>query len=83
MIQWFLKKLFGSRNDRALKKIRPLVSRINQLAEEYQKLTDDELKAKTPEFKQRLQNGETTDDIMCEAYATVKDACRRLKGTSV
>ena len=45
MIQWFLKKLFGSRNDRALKKIRPLVSRINQLAEEYQKLTDDELKA--------------------------------------
>ena len=50
---------------------------------QYQSLTDDQLKAKTQEFKERLQKGETTDDIMCEAFAVVKNACRRLCGTTV
>ncbi|MBP5638624.1 MAG: hypothetical protein J6X55_04045, partial [Victivallales bacterium] len=83
MIQWIIKKIFGSHNERALKKIMPLVERINELYADYQKLTDDQLKAKTQEFKDRLKNGETTDDILCEAYAVVKDACRRLCGTTL
>ncbi|MBR6324189.1 MAG: hypothetical protein IKR62_04335, partial [Victivallales bacterium] len=66
-----------------LKKIQPLVTRINQLYEEYHSLTDEQLQAKTPEFKERLKKGETTDDLLCEAYAVVKDACRRLMGTQV
>ncbi len=61
----------------------PLVKRINELEISYQSLSDDELKNKTVEFKQRLANGETTDDIMCEAYAVVKNACRRLCGSKV
>ena len=83
MLAWLTKKIFGSRNARVLKKIQPLVTRINQLYEEYHSLTDEQLMAKTPEFKERLKNGETTDDILCEAYAVVKDACRRLVGTQV
>ena len=83
MLAWITKKIFGSRNARVLKKIQPFVTRINQLYEEYQSLTDEQLQAKTPEFKERLKKGETTDDLLCEAYAVVKDACRRLVGTQV
>lgn len=78
-----MKKIFGNRNARVLKKMQPLVDRINRFYAEYQSLTDEQLKAKTVEFKERLKNGETTDDILCEAYAVVKDACRRLVGTQV
>ncbi len=74
-----MNKLFVGRNKRVVNKLWPLVQKVNRQAEEYRSLSDDELKAKTPEFKQRLQNGETTDDIMVEAFAVVKDACRRLK----
>jgi preprotein translocase subunit SecA len=83
MLQWIMKKIFGNRNARVLKKMQPLVDRINRFYAEYQSLTDEQLKAKTVEFKERLKNGETTDDILCEAYAVVKDACRRLVGTQV
>jgi preprotein translocase subunit SecA len=83
MINAVLKQIFGSKNDRDIKKMRPLVARINQLETEYQKLSDDQLKAKTAEFKERLAKGEMLDDILCEAFATVKNACRRLLGTSV
>ena len=83
MINAVLKQIFGSKNDRDIKKMRPLVARINQLETEYQKLSDDQLKAKTAEFKERLAKGESLDDILCEAFATVKNACRRLLGTSV
>ena len=76
-----IKAIFGTKAQRDVKKLRPLVDRINQLEIEYQKLTDDELKAKTPEFKARLAAGETLDDILCEAFAAVKNACRRLCGT--
>ncbi|MBQ7404061.1 MAG: preprotein translocase subunit SecA [Lentisphaeria bacterium] len=78
-----LKAIFGSKAERDVKKVRPLVRKINELEEQYQALSDDQLKAKTQEFKDRLQNGETTDDIMCEAFAVVKNACRRLCGTVV
>ena len=78
-----LKAIFGSKAERDVKKVRPFVRKINDLEVQYQSLTDEQLKAKTQEFKDRLQNGETTDDIMCEAFAVVKNACRRLCGTTV
>ncbi len=78
-----LKAIFGSKAERDVKKVRPYVKKINDLEVQYQSLTEEQLKAKTDEFKARLQNGETTDDIMCEAFAVVKNACRRLCGTTV
>ena len=83
IIDWILKKIFGDRNQRRIKKMMPTLNRINELAEQYKSLTDEQLKAKTDEFRARLKNGETTDDILPEAYATVKDACRRLMGTTL
>ena len=77
----FLRKLFGTKHDRDIKALRPLVVRINELDEEYKGLSEDELRAKTDEFRRRVQEGgETVDDIMCEAFAVVKNACRRLQG---
>ncbi len=74
-------KLFGgTSNERELRKILPIVEQVNRSAEEYQKLTDEELKAKTNEFRYRLRTGETLDDLLPEAYAAVKDTCRRLCG---
>lgn len=83
VIEWIMKKLFGSRNARVLKRMQPLVDRINGHFASYSSLSDVELQAKTQEFRERLQKGETLDDILCEAYAVVKDACRRLLGTKV
>ena len=77
-----LKSLFGTKAQRDVKRLRPMVARINALEIEYQKLSDDQLKAKTVEFRERLAKGETLDDILCEAFATVKNACRRLCGTT-
>jgi preprotein translocase subunit SecA len=76
----FLNKIFGSHSDRDLKKIRPIVAKIEALEDEYRALTDEELKAKTPEFKARLAAGETTDDILPEAFATVREAADRVLG---
>ena len=83
MITAILKAIFGTKSQRDLKKMRPLVRRINEIEEQYQLLSDEELQGKTAEFRQRLANGETLDDLMCEAYATVKNACRRLVGREV
>jgi preprotein translocase subunit SecA len=83
MISYFLKKIFGTKSDRDLKKMLPLVDTINAFEAEYQKLSDEGLRAKTTEFRERLKNGETTDDIMCEAFAAVKNACRRLMGQEI
>ncbi|MDF3128342.1 preprotein translocase subunit SecA [Kiritimatiellaeota bacterium B1221] len=80
-MKWLLKKIVGSKNDRDLKRLRPLVARINELEESYQQLSEAELKAKTDEFKARLKEGESTDDLLPEAFAVVKNACRRLVGT--
>jgi hypothetical protein len=83
MINAILKAIFGTKSQRDLKKMQPLVRKINAIEVELQKLSDEELQAKTPEFKNRLANGETLDDIMCEAFAVVKNACRRLVGREV
>ena len=83
MLTKILKLIFGSKSKRDLRKMLPLVRRINELEESYQSLSDEELKANTELFKKRLADGETLDDIMCEAFATVKNACRRLVGTEV
>jgi preprotein translocase subunit SecA len=82
-MNWILKKILGSKNERDLKKMRPLVEKINVLDEEYKALTDEQLQAKTEEFKQRVQAGETLEDIELEAFAVVKNASRRLCGTEV
>ncbi len=76
-----LKTIFGTKSERDLKKLRPLVVEINRLEEEYQKLSEEQLRAKTAEFKERLVKGATLDDILCEAFAVVKNGCRRLCGT--
>lgn len=77
MFSWFLKKLFGSTHDRFVKKSAPLVQKINSLEEEYQLLSDTQLIAKTEEFKKRLNEGESLDDILPEAFAVVKNTARR------
>jgi len=82
-MNWILKKLLGSKNERDLKKMQPLVVRINKFDEEYKALNDEQLQAKTDEFRQRLQNGETLEEVECEAFAVVKNAARRLCGTTV
>ena len=75
-----LKKLFGSSSAKELKAIYPIVDKIEALDAEYSKLTDEQLKAKTPEFKERLRNGETLDDILPEAFATCREAAWRVLG---
>jgi len=81
-MNWILKKIIGSKNERDLKKMQPLVAQINVFDEEFKALTDEQLQAKTPEFKERLKNGETLEDIELEAFAVVKNAARRLCGTT-
>jgi len=81
-MQWLIKKIVGTKNHRDAKKMRPMVSRINELEQQYQVLTDDQLKAKTQEFRDRLAKGASLDDLLCEAYAVVKNACRRLCGNT-
>ena len=73
-------KLFGTYSERELKSIYPIVDKIEAMADEYRALTDEELRAKTPEFKARLANGETLDDILPEAYAAVREAAGRVLG---
>ena len=75
-----LKKLFGNSSARELKAIKPIVDKIEALDETYSKLTDAQLQAKTPEFKERLRNGETLDDILPEAFATCREAAWRVLG---
>ena len=75
-----IKKVFGSKHDRDIKLLGPLVDRTNAFEVEYQALSDEQLKAKTVEFRERLEKGETLDNLMAEAFATVKNACRRLCG---
>jgi len=74
------KNLFGSANERYLKKFAKYIKQINALEEQYQKLSDDELRAKTPAFKDRLHNGESLWDILPEAFATVREAAKRTLG---
>src|SRR5512147_469090 len=78
MLTWVAKKLFGTSNERAIKRLQPMVVSIGALEEKLKKLSDAELKAKTPEFKQKLDNGATLDDILVEAFAVCREASRRV-----
>ena len=73
-------KIFGTHSQHEVKRILPLVDKIEAMGPEYEKLTDAELQAKTAEFKERLANGETLDDLLPEAYATVREAATRVLG---
>ena len=74
------RKIFGTENDRKLKKLRPIVDMINGLEKEYEALSNSALKSKTTEFKKRVQNGEKLDDLLPEAFATVREAAKRTLG---
>jgi len=78
IVDTLLAKVIGTANDRELKRIRPLVAEINSKEAEIQRLSDDELKAKTAEFRQRLAGGSTLDDLIPEAFAVVREAGRRV-----
>ncbi len=75
-----IKKLFGTPHERAVRKMKPVVAKINAMEAEIKKLSDDELKAKTPEFKEMLANGATLDDILIPAFAVVRETGKRTLG---
>ncbi len=76
----YLKKIFGSQNDRELKKMLPLVEQAGRLEPELQKLSDADLRARTADFRQRIENGEPLDDLVPETFATVREAAKRVLG---
>ena len=80
MLGKIARKIFGSANDRFVKKLYKTVNKINALEPNFIKLSDEELKAKTDEYRTRLKNGETLDDILPEAFATVREASKRVMG---
>ena len=80
MITKLLTKVIGSRNDRTLRRLRKIVKEINNYEPGFEALSDEELKAKTVEFRQRLEQGETLDDLLPEAFATVREASKRVFG---
>ena len=73
-------KIFGTHSQREVKLVTPIVDKIEALEPEYEKLTDEELRHKTIEFRERLKNGETLDDLLVEAFATVREAAKRTLG---
>jgi len=81
-MNFLLKAIFGTKNEREIKRLQPIIDQINQLEQSYQSLPESALKAKTQEFKERFAKGESLDSLMPEAFATVKNACRRLCGTT-
>ncbi|HYI96569.1 MAG TPA: preprotein translocase subunit SecA [Bryobacteraceae bacterium] len=78
MVDAILAKIFGTKHEREMKALRPTIAAINELEPQMQQLTDEQLAARTQEFKQRLANGETLDDILVDAFATVREAGRRV-----
>ena len=80
MISYLVKKIVGSKNERELKRIKPMIQRVNVLEPEVRPLSDDQLRAKTAEFKNRLENKEPLDDILPEAFAVVRETARRTLG---
>ena len=77
MINRFLTRIFGSKNDRELRRMQPLVDQINALEPEFKAMADDQLRSQTGIFKQRLENGESLDDLLPEAFAAVREASMR------
>ncbi len=82
MLGKLITRFIGTKNEREVKRLQPDVEEINRHEESYQALSDEELKAKTDEFRRRLADGETVEDIKYEAFGVVKNACRRLMGES-
>ena len=82
-MNWIIKKIVGSKNERDLKKMEPMVAAINALDETFQSLSDEELQSKTADFRKRLAAGETVKEIELEAFAVVKNAARRLCGSTI
>jgi preprotein translocase subunit SecA len=80
MLVYLAKKIFGTRNDRILKGLRPVVTRINELEATYVAMSDEELRSQTALFKERLAQGQTLDDLLPEAFAVVREAGRRVVG---
>ena len=80
MVQTILKKIFGTKNEREIKRLIPLVDAINSLEDEISSLPDEGLKARTPEFRKRLEAGESLDDILPEAFAVVRETSMRVLG---
>src|ERR1700678_2418932 len=78
MLDATLAKIFGTRNDREIKRLRPIVTAINDLEPQLRQLSDDELAQKTVEFKQRIANGEPLDDLLIESFAVCREAGRRV-----
>src|SRR6185369_4215527 len=78
MLDTLLAKVVGTQNDRELKRLRPLVAEINALEPATKVLSDEKLRGKTAEFKQRVANGESLDDLLVEAFAVVREAGRRV-----
>ena len=78
MLDTLLKKFVGSTNDREVKKVQPLVLKINELEHQISSLNDDQLRSKTVEFKQRFANGESLDELLPEAFAVVREAGKRV-----
>ena len=76
----FLTKLFGTNMAKEIKRLEPIVKKIEALEEEYKGLTDAQLQAKTPEFQERYKNGESLDDLLPEAFATCREAADRVLG---
>ena len=76
----FLKSIFGSANDRYLKKFKKTISKINELEASYELLSDDQLRDKTQEYKTRIQNGESLESILPEAFASVREGAKRVLG---
>src|SRR6187402_3028746 len=83
MLSFILKKFAGRHHRKYIEKTRPIVARANEFELQYQSLTDDQLRAKTDEFRARFQKGETLDQLLPEAFAAVKNAARRLVGRTI
>ncbi len=77
MVKWLIYKLFGTQNERDLKKLQPFVAAINELESRIQKLSDPELQAKTAEFREKLRQGASLDDLIIESFAIVREVARR------
>ena len=80
MFENIVKKIFGTKNDRELKRLSILLKEVNHFESDMTALSDDELKAKTPYFREKLKSGLTLDDILTEAFAVVREASRRALG---
>ncbi|MFN3476126.1 MAG: preprotein translocase subunit SecA, partial [Candidatus Methylomirabilales bacterium] len=78
MLNFILQKIIGTKNERELRRLRPIVERINALEPEVRRLSDEELRAKTGGFKERIERGAMLDEILPEAFAVVREVARRV-----